>query len=237
MYNGNRILAIVPARSGSKGIADKNMSKLNDISLIGWAGKCLAELEWLDGKMLSTDSEVYATEGKKFGLDVPFLRPAELSNDTASAVDTMIHAVNVAEEYYNVEFDIIVLIEPTSPLRKSVDILKSIEMMLASGADSAVTVSRLNPKYHPSKVLTVDKDKLEFYDEKGKSVIGRQSLSVLYWRNGACYAIKKKVLFNQKRIINDNTIPVIIERTLINIDEPFELLLADFYSKNNQEEL
>ena len=97
MLDGMNVLAIVPARSGSKGIPNKNICELSGISLIGWAGLCLSKLKWLDGKIISTDSKDYAEEGKRYGLDAPFLRPENLSTDTSNIYDTVVHAPFVLE--------------------------------------------------------------------------------------------------------------------------------------------
>ena len=122
MFLGKKILAVVPARSGSKGVKDKNMKVIGGLSLIARAAKCLNELDWIDTKVLSTDSNRYANEGRKYDLQVPFLRPEFLSNDSATAVDTMIHAFQESEKVFNAEFDVLLIIEPTSPFRMASDI-------------------------------------------------------------------------------------------------------------------
>ena len=93
MLNGKRILAVVPARSGSKGIPHKNLQPLQGISLIGWAGRTLQAVSFLDARVISTDSPAYAREGARYGLDAPFLRPRTLSTDRAAAIDVARHAL------------------------------------------------------------------------------------------------------------------------------------------------
>jgi len=229
MFMGKKIVAVVPARSGSKGIPNKNMKILAGKSLIGWAGGCLGKLTWLDGKIISTDSFEYAEEGQKYGLDAPFLRPAELSSDTAGAVETVTHAILEGEKYYKKMFDIILIAEPTSPLREPKDIEETTRLLVTSGADSVVTVSGLSSKYHPAKIFTIKRKKLVYYKKAGASVVSRQSLDNNYYmRNGICYAMTRTCLLNKEKIITDNTIPLIIEREVVNIDEPIELEWAEF---------
>ena len=141
MYLGKRVLAVVPARSGSKGVPDKNMKVLGGLSLIARAAECLNELDWLDAKVLSTDSNRYADEGKKYGLPAPFLRPDLLSSDTSTAIDTMVHALHESEKVFDTEFDILLIIEPTSPFRMASDIEGVFRELVENNADSVVCVS------------------------------------------------------------------------------------------------
>jgi CMP-N-acetylneuraminic acid synthetase len=233
MLKGNNVVAIVLARSGSKGIPGKNMKQLSGTSLIGWTGICLSHLSWLDGKIISTDSEVFAEEGRKYGMDAPFLRPADISTDTASAVDTTIHAFLEAERFYSKNFDIGLIVDPTSPLRLPEDIEGATDLLINANADSVVCVSPLNSKWHPAKALSVADGKLGYYEDRGETVVARQSLETLYWRNGACYALSRDCLINKKKIITGNTLPYIIERDLMNIDYPIELEFAELLMKNN----
>lgn len=228
MFQKKNILAVVPARSGSKGIPDKNMRTIGKLSLIGWAGKCLAKLPWIDVKIISTDSIKYANEGKRYGLLAPFLRPAGLSRDSSAAVDTVIHALRECEKYYKKVFDIILIIEPTSPLRLPGDIKKAVKILIDSGSDSVVTVSALTAKFHPAKVFEINGHRINFYEKRGSAVVSRQSLNTLYWRNGVCYALTRECILKKKKIITKNTAYLIIDRSVVNIDDPIELEWAEF---------
>ncbi len=223
-----KILAVVPARSGSKGIRDKNMCEIGGVSLIGHAGRCLTQLPWIDRAIISTDSQRYAQEGEKYGLAAPFLRPAELSGDSATAVDTMAHALISSEEYFQCSFDIVLIVEPTSPLRLPEDIEGAARLLVASEADSVVTVSVLPEHYHPLKILALENDCLAYYDEDGGRITARQQLPRLYIRNGACYALTRHCLLEQRRIITGNTKSYCIERTLTNIDSPTDFEWGEY---------
>ena len=234
MLDGMNVLAIVPARSGSKGIPNKNICKLSGISLIGWAGLCLSKLKWLDGKIISTDSKDYAEEGKRYGLDAPFLRPEDLSTDTSNIYDTVVHALLEADKFYEKTFDVVILTEPTSPFRKPEDLEEATKKLISSHADSVVTVSSLNSKCHPAKALSIkDDESLVFYEARGAKVINRQSLEPLYWRNGVCYVFNRVSLLENSWFFTENTLPFIIDRDIVNIDSPIELEWAEFLLKKH----
>jgi CMP-N-acetylneuraminic acid synthetase len=228
MIEGRRILAVVPARSGSKGIPDKNMRKVGGSSLIARAGDVLSACPFVDARVLSTDSERFAAEGRRHGLDTPFVRPAELATDAAGAVETMQHALRESELYFEAVFDLLLIVEPTSPLRTAADLERATRLLVATGADSVVTVSTLSAKFHPRKLLTVDDGHLGFYLESGATVTGRQQLSGSFaYRNGVCYALTRACLMDRKAIITENTIADVIDRPVVNIDEPIELVWAE----------
>lgn len=233
MYQGKTVLAVVPARSGSKGILHKNLRPLAGRSLIGWAGDCLGQLPWLDAKVISTDSPEYAREAEKHGLAVPFMRPPELSTDRASAVDTMLHALAECEAAYGRQFDIALIIEPTSPFRTPADIEAAVALLIASGADSVVGVSPLDAKGHPAKVLRIDRAKVYYYEDRGADVVARQALESLYWRNGICYALTRRCLVEAKAIFTRNTVPLVVQHPVVNIDDPVDFAWAEFLINTN----
>jgi len=228
MLDAFRILALVPARSGSKGIRDKNMALVGGLSLIARAGIVLGRIPWIDRRVISTDSERYADEARAYGLDAPFLRPAELSTDNAGALGTFIHAIETCERLDGHRYDLIVVTEPTSPLRESTDVETTVRALIAAGADAAVTVSRLDTKAHPHKVFSIADGRLRYFSEKGASVTSRHTLPPLYSRNGLCYCYRRETLLDKHTLIPDHTLAVITERPVANVDEPLDLLWAEF---------
>ena len=229
MLGGQKILAVVPARSGSKGLPDKNMRTLHGVSLIGWAGEVLKWLPDVDAKVISTDSPRYAEEGSRYGLEAPFLRSAELSGDLAGAIETMQHAVEECEGYYGHRFDIALIVQPTSPFRTSDDIVRTARCLIDSNADSAVTVSRLDAKSHPWNILRINQGRLLYAHEEGPRVQSRQAFKgEYYWKNGLCYAVSRSSLMEHSRIFSENTLPVIIDRPVANIDVEMDLEWARF---------
>jgi CMP-N,N'-diacetyllegionaminic acid synthase len=227
MTERERILAVVPARSGSKGIPNKNMQLLDDRSLIAHAGLTLQACPSVGRAIISTDSPLFAAEGVRYGLEAPFLRPKELSSDTASAVDTMRHALLAAEEHFGEQYSHALIIEPTCPLRTSADIEGAIALMRQSGdADSVISVSLVDGKYHPHKILEIREGHLDFCDPRGRSIVSRQALEPLYYRNGAVYVLTRRCLVDLKAIFTGKTLPYVIDRPFMNIDAPIELELA-----------
>lgn len=228
-YKGFKILAVIPARGGSKGIPRKNLCKIGGTSLVGHAAKIARSIEWIDRTILSTDDAEIAAEGRKYGVEVPFMRPAELSGDTSSSVDMWQHAWRESEIHFQEQFEISILLEPTSPLRYVEDITRTVDALIDSGSDAAATFSRAPAHFTPHKCLTVDsKGIIGFYHEQGRQFSIRQKIPDYYFRNGICYAVKKHTLINKGMIIEENCKAVIIDRPIVNIDDEHELAVADF---------
>lgn len=228
-FENKTVLAVIPARGGSKGIPRKNLSMIAGHSLIARAADVVAGLDWLDYSILSTDDEEIAAEGRRHGLPVPFMRPPELAGDRATAVDMWQHAWRASEAYYDTRIDISVLLEPTSPLRRPDDVLKTVRILVESGNSSAVTVSRTPAHFTPERTLCIDeRGYLKPYLEEGLRYTSRQMISSYYYRNGLSYAVTREGLLDQGSIIQDDTLAVPIERPVVNIDEPLDLAWAEF---------
>jgi|TARA_B100001964_G_scaffold183464_1_gene203092 CMP-N,N'-diacetyllegionaminic acid synthase len=227
-YKGYNILAVIPARGGSKGVPRKNLCKINEVSLVARASKIAVSLKWIDKVVLSTDDAEIAEEGHKYGAEVPFLRPSELAGDTAKSVDVWRHALVEAEKYYNTNYEISILLEPTSPLRKPEHIKNTVDRLVKGGYDSVLTVSETDSKYHPLKQLVIKGDRVGYYGDAGQDIVARQQLTAVYHRNGAAYAVTRKCLVEQKTTIGPNTSAVIIDEPLVNIDTLQDLKKAQF---------
>jgi len=235
MLGGRRILAVVPARSGSKGLPGKNMRLVKGISLIGWAGQTLRAVSFIDARVISTDSPEYASEGQRYGLDAPFLRPSSLSTDEAGSIETVQHALLESERHFSTRFDVILIVEPTSPLRTPQDIECSTRRLIEADADSVVTVSPLSEKFHPLKLLEVNGDRLDFFTEEGTHVNRRQDLKgKLYWRNGVCYALTRYCLVERQATFTERSVAEIIYRPIVNIDDSTELSWAEYLMNTNE---
>ena len=237
MLDGRSVLAVVPARSGSVGITDKNLRVVAGRSLIGWAGATLAECPFVDRRIVSTDSAVYADEARQWGLDVPFLRPAELSTATATAVDVLRHAVVASEAAFGESFEIVLIIEPTSPLRIPDDVRRVAHLLLESDADAVVSVSPIDAKCHPWKVLRLDDDaRLTHWCDEGRGIADRGELpGGLVIRNGLCYTVTRRCLMEQGRLIGERTLADVVRRPVANIDEPIDLEWAEFLFERQSE--
>jgi CMP-N-acetylneuraminic acid synthetase len=228
-YRGFKILAVIPARGGSKGIPRKNLCKIAGISLVGHAAKIARSIEWIDRTILSTDDAEIASEGRKYGAEVPFMRPAELAGDKSGSVDMWQHAWLESEGHFKEQFEISILLEPTSPLRCVEDITRTVNVLIDSGSDAAATFSQAPAHFTPHKCLTVDeKGNIGFYHKQGRRFSIRQNIPEFYFRNGICYAVKKQTLINKGMIIEENCKAVIIDRHIVNIDDEHELEIAEF---------
>lgn len=228
------MLAVVPARSGSKGVPNKNLRKLCGTSLIGWAGRTLSRTGFVDRRIISTDSPEYAKEAEAHGLAAPFLRPPELSGDTAGALETMQHALRQMEEIDGVRYDIILIVEPTSPFRLPEDIERTARRLLEPGVDSAVAVIPIDSKWHPDKALRIRDGRLGHYTEAGHRTTGRQALQPLYTRSGVCYAMTRECLMETGAIVGNECRAELISHPVVNIDEEWELHWAEFMLSRGQ---
>ena len=223
------VLAVVPARGGSKSIPRKNLKQVGGVSLVGRAAQVAKSVPWIDAAVISTDDREIAEEAVRHGLDSPFLRPPELSGDTATSVDAWRHAWLASEAHYGRRFELSILLEPTSPLRRTEDVERTVAGMLDAGAPAAATVSRTPAHYTPHKTLTVSADgRIGFYLEGGGRHSLRQGIPALYHRNGLCYAVTRRHLVEQGMIIDQNALAIIVDRHVVNIDDPFELELAEW---------
>lgn len=229
-YQGLTVLAVVPARGGSKSIPRKNLRRVAGISLVGRAAIAALSVSWADHSVLSTDNPEIAAEGRRFGLDVPFMRPPALSGDLSTSADMWKHAWEKSEEHYKMRFDLSILLEPTSPLRETEDIERTVAALLAGGDNmAAATVSVAPAHFTPHKCLTLSPNGfIGFYLEDGARYSIRQNIPQYYFRNGICYAVKRKTLIENRHILEENCAGVIIDRPVVNIDEPFDLELAEF---------
>ena len=152
MIDNKRVLAIVPARAGSKGLPGKNIRLFCGKPLLQWSVEHGLSSRYVDLVIVTTDSTEFADIARKSGALVPFLRPDHLSSDTASSADVILHAVDFLEERGDI-FDVLVLLEPTSPLRSPEDIDKALEMLATEpDAESVVSISRVEA-HHPSFLM------------------------------------------------------------------------------------
>ncbi|MGB0909594.1 MAG: cytidylyltransferase domain-containing protein [Nitrospirales bacterium] len=234
-WQGQRILAVVPARGGSKGIPRKNLCKVGGKSLIAHAAQTVQALSWIDRAILSTDDEEMAEEGRTHGLDVPFLRPADLAGDEASSVGMWQHAWLQSEEQYKSRFEISILLQPTTPLRQPEEVEQTVRALVEGNHQAAATVSPVPGHFTPQKILTIDHAGcLNFFCEDGAQHSLRQTSSPYFSRNGLCYAVTRENLIDKGYIVEHDCVGVVLNRYIVNIDDPFELELANFLFQRDQ---
>jgi len=226
------VVAVVPARGGSKGIAGKNLRPIRGQSLVARAARAIAESLIVDRAVCSTDDPRIADEAKRAGLDVPDLRPAVLATDEAKSVDVWRHAWRDIEQRDRRTYDLSILVEPTSPLRRPDDLRRTLTALLDNDAKAAATVSRTPAHFTPHKTLTIgENDRIGFYLPGGAAFARRQDIPTYYHRNGVCYAARRDTILQNGTILEDDCVAVILDRPLVNIDEPFDLEIAELLAQ------
>lgn len=227
-FRGHSVLALVPARGGSVGIPGKNLKPIRGLSLVARAARIVKEAGFIDRAVCSTDDPVIAEEARRHGLDVPELRPAELSGHAAKSVDVWSYVWRDIEKRDRKGYELSILLEPTSPLRRVADIEATLSAMLDANAKAAATVSPTPAHYTPQKTLTVGEEgRIGFYLEGGARFARRQDIPAYYHRNGVCYAARRETVVDRGTIIEDDCCAVVLDRPLVNIDEPLDLEVAE----------
>ncbi len=230
-----RNIAIIPARSGSKGLKDKNIKLLNGKPLIAYTIESAFNSKIFDKIMVSTDSKEYANIAIKYGAEVPFLRSDELSGDTAGSWDVVEEVLLKYKEMGTV-FDVVTLLQPTSPLRTSEDIIAAYELFKAKNANAIVTVCEVDHSPLWSNVLPDDKSMVDFLP-KDKINKPRQALDTFYRLNGAVYMVRVDYFFtNKDNIYAEKCFASIMDKKhSVDIDDYLDFLFAETIIKNNNE--
>ncbi|NNL66928.1 MAG: acylneuraminate cytidylyltransferase family protein [Myxococcales bacterium] len=229
MIDGRSVLAVCPARGGSKGIPLKNLAPFHGVPLVARVGQLVGEIDLIDRAVVSTDHDEIARVAEAAGLAAPFRRPEALSGDRIGDADVLLHALEESERSDGCRYDLVVMLQPTSPLRTADQVVRTIETLVSGGWDSVWTVSETDSKGHPLKQLCVEGGgALRLYDPEGSRIIARQQLSPVYHRNGVAYAMTRECLTEQRSIQGRKCGAVILEGELVSIDTPWDLELAEY---------
>jgi N-acylneuraminate cytidylyltransferase/CMP-N,N'-diacetyllegionaminic acid synthase len=225
------VLAIITARKGSKGIPGKNIKTLAGKPLIAWTIEQALSSHMISKVIVSTDCKTIASVSKRYGADVPFMRPSSLAKDNSPHIDVVIHAVEWLESMRNEVFDYVMLLQPTSPLRNVRDINDSIKLALKKKADAVIGVKRISLPLRYLK--NVDKKgTLKNSFNMGEKYSHRGSSPYTYYENGAIYIIRRKTLFAKKTLYTRNTFAYLMpEERSIDIDTPWDFYTADLILK------
>jgi CMP-N,N'-diacetyllegionaminic acid synthase len=232
MIDGKRILVVVPARGGSKGVRLKNIRPLNGVPLVALVGEVVNQLPYIDRAVVSTDHPEIAKVAEEAGLDVPFMRPESLSGDLVADAPVLQHALLECERIDNQQFDIVVMLQPTSPFRKPEHVTAAVQKMIGGGYDAVWTVSETDAKAHPLKQLVIKDNRLDYYDPAAVDIIARQQLEPLYHKNGVAYVLSRDLIANQGTIKGERTSYLVIDEIMVNIDTEFDFKLAEFVMQN-----
>jgi len=222
-------LALIPARGGSKGLPGKNLAVVGGSTLLARAIRCAHASGIFSAVVVSTDDPTIAQEGIRAGAAAPFLRPKDLARDDSPVLATIKHALAELERAAGTtRFDLVALLEPTSPLRTG-EIVKSVVAAAEQpGADAALSVSPVPTRYHALKQLIADGSdgRVRHFHPEGDRIVTRQQLSTTYIRNGMCYAVRRSALDAGHGVLGSSARMVVVDSPVVNIDDPEDLELA-----------
>lgn len=231
MIDNYSVLAIIPARGGSKGLPEKSIINLCGKPLISYTIEASKKSKYIDRTIVSTDSEKMARISKDLGAEIPFLRPSELASDTSSSMDVVLHALTFLQKQEDYKPDLTIILQPTSPLRTASDIDESIECFIKSSADTLMSVYK--PDISPYWFKTIDKDGyLQDFIKNETTYIRRQDTSSLLMLNGAIYIYYSKNLLLGTIKKSPKTLAYIMPfKRSIDIDSDMDLKLAELIIK------
>lgn len=221
MIGTKRVLAVIPARGGSKGVPRKNIRDLAGKPLIAWSIEAAKQSSYIDRVILSSEDDEIIQTATAWGCDVPFVRPAHLAADDTPGIDPILHALEQQPEY-----DYVVLLQPTSPLRTAEDIDATIEQLLSAQAPCCVTVTE--PSKSPYWMYTLQEDNRMQPLIQQDLVTRRQDLPKAFALNGAVYVADTKWLQQTRSFLAAGTVAHIMpsDRSF-DIDTELDLFLAD----------
>lgn len=229
MFNGSRVLAIIPARAGSKGIPKKNIAPVAGKPLISYTTGLTQNLSWLDATVVSTDSkEIAEVATQTPGVEVIW-RPEELSGDRIGDHPVLRHALLAQEEETGERYDVVLMLQPTSPLRTVNDVESCITTLQDGDWDAVWSVSITKLTYHPKKQLALSPEgKLGFVIPGSHEIVARQELEPVFHRNGVCYAFTRDFLVNSDSTYSEaQTSAVVTPGAHISIDTPEDLAAVE----------
>ena len=232
----NKIIAIIPARGGSKGLPGKNIIPLGGKPLIAWSIEAAKKSKRVRRVIVTTDDEKIANVAREYGAEVPFIRPAELAQDDTPPDPVLKHVLTFLEEKEGVKPEIIVWLEPPCPFRSADEIDEAVRMLESdSEADSLRSV--IEPFQNPFKSWTVEGKYLKpLIEKKGQALHTgpRQKTMKTYWQNGTLFLLKYDTIMKKGNFFGDKILPYIMSSDrFVDIDKREDLELAEWYLKRN----
>lgn len=231
MYREKKVIAIITARGGSKGIKNKNIKLLAGKPLIAYTIENAKKSCYIDRIIVSTDSPEIKHVCLHYGAEVPFIRPSELANDDTPGIAPVLHALHLLEEEEDNSYDYVMQLQPTSPLRSEEDIDGAIQALDDSDSMSLISVTEVSQ--HPFWMQKIDGGLLKNYIAYDKEkYYRRQDFPELYILNGAIYLSKTKHLKENKTFYSKNTLPYIMPKTRsVDIDNIMDFKIAELIIK------
>lgn len=224
------VLAVITARGGSKGVPGKNIKNLGGKPLIAYTIESAKESKYITHLIVSTDDEEIAKICKNHGVKAPFLRPKELAQDDTPHLPVMQHAVSFVEKKLGVNFDYVVILQPTSPFRLAEDIDGTLEVLFSDvRADSAVSLVEVPSTEHPIKVKKLEDGRVAPYCIPEPEGIKRQDFPPAYKRSSGAYAMRRSTLMDKGKIYGDKIVGYITPpERYIDIDTPLDWVKAEY---------
>lgn len=234
MSAARRFLGLIPARGGSKGIPRKNLVSVAGKLLIGYTIEAALRSRHLDRVLLSTDDEEIAEAGRRLGLKVPFLRPAELAADDTPMMAVIRHALREIAKIEGDQPVAVVLLQPTSPLRTEAHIDAAIELFEKEQADSVVSVSE--PLEHPCDMVSFENGTMTLALSAEERWKGRQTYPKFYFVNGAIYIAKTELIETAMHPWGGKTVPFLMgPLESVDVDGEAQLVLVDLLLERGRE--
>lgn len=227
------MIAIIPARGGSKGLPGKNIKNLCGKPLIAYTIEAALKSKGIERVIVTTDSEEIAEVAKKYGAEVPFLRPAELAGDTSSAIDVYLHAVSYLQEELGEKIDKFMVLLPTAPLRTTDNIEEAIKEFKEKKAKTLISVKEADTPISWYYQMD-DKSRIKSLGlDKDKAVSNRQENRNYYIPNGAIYILDTELLKKERTYYCENTVAYIMDgKESVDIDNELDFMMAEVLLKN-----
>jgi CMP-N-acetylneuraminic acid synthetase len=224
----DKILAVIPARGGSKAIKNKNIIDLCGQPLIEYSINEALKVDRFTDVVVSTDDLQIAELARNFGALVPFMRPKELAEDLSPSALVIKHALQFMEKEKKSEYDAVIMLQPTAPLRMALHIEETIDMLEENNCDSVVSIVSVEG-YHPFRMKRmIDNRLINFIDQGYWDMRPRQVLPPVYIRNGAIYLNKTEVIIDQEQLIGSHCLGYLMSpEDSVNIDSYLDLTLAE----------
>ncbi len=236
MYKGKSIILTICARGGSKGVPGKNIKPVLGKPLIGYTIEQAKTLDWVNRIVVSTDDEKIKKVAEDLGLDVPFFRPAELATDSAGKIPAIIHAVETAERHWSENYDIVLDLDPTSPLRNLDDIESAVKVLTDEyDVKSVFSVCEAYKNPYFNMVEENENGYIRLSKKPTRPILRRQDAPRVYEMNASIYVIWKSVLLKDKTIFTNQTrIYEMPRERSVDIDSPVDFKLVEILMKNKR---
>lgn len=230
----SEILAIIPARGGSKGIQMKNIYPLVDKPLLAYTVEAVNKSQLISRCILSTENKKIADIGTKLGVEVPFLRPERLAKDDTPTIDVIQHIINKLAKEEKYFPDTVMILQPTSPLRTAHHIDEAIKLYNKMKADSLVSIIEVPHQYNPYSIMQMENGYLKPFLKYPERDNLRQKKPIYYARNGAAiYIVDRQVLMEQNTLFGEKILPYKMDKySSIDIDDMLDLKIAEYLLKN-----